>query len=312
MPADVKIFSGRASRYLAERIAGSFGQPLGDINIQTFKDGEFQPNILESVRGSYVFFTQSTFAPSDNLMELLMMIDAAKRASAAKIIAVLPYYGYARQDRKDRPRVAIGAKLVAKMLAAAGAKRIMTMDLHADQIQGFFSFPIDHMFASSVFLPYLEKQNIPNLTIVAPDTGATKRANNYAKFLNADLAICYKQRKVANEVSEMTLIGEVKGRNVIIMDDMIDTAGTMCKAAEMIHERGALSVSAMCSHGVLSGPAYERIADSVLKELIITDSIPLKEGKDTSKIKVLSVSKLFADVITRVEKHESISTHFVQ
>jgi len=240
------------------------------------------------------------------------MLDAAKRASASKITAVLPYYGYARQDRKDRPRVAIGAKLVAKMLAAAGANRIMTMDLHADQIQGFFSFPIDHMFASSVFLPYLEAQNIPKLTIVAPDTGATKRANNYAKYLNADLAICYKQRKVANEVSEMTLIGEVKGRNVIIMDDMIDTAGTMCKAAQMIADQGALSVSAMCSHAVLSGPAYERIGESILKELIVTDSIPLKEGKDISKIKVLSVAKLFADVIKSVENHESISTQFIQ
>lgn len=240
------------------------------------------------------------------------MIDAAKRASANKITAVLPYYGYARQDRKDRPRVAIGAKLVAKMLAAAGANRIMTMDLHADQIQGFFSFPIDHMFASSVFLPYLKDQNIENLTIVAPDTGATKRANNYAKFLNADLAICYKQRKVANEVAEMTLIGEVKGRNVVIVDDMIDTAGTMVKAAQMISDQGALSVSAMCTHAVLSGPAYERISGSVLKELIVTDSIPLKEGKETSKIKVLTVAKLFADVIKSVENHESISTQFIQ
>ena len=246
------------------------------------------------------------------LMEVMIMIDAAKRASAHKITAVLPYYGYARQDRKDRPRVAIGAKLVAKMLAAAGANRIMTMDLHADQIQGFFSFPIDHMYASSVFLPYLEKLNVPNLTIVAPDTGATKRANNYAKYLDAELAICYKQRKVANEVSEMTLIGEVKGRNVIIMDDMIDTAGTMCKAAQMIADQGALSVRAMCSHAVLSGPAYERINDSVLTELIVTDSIPLKEGKVADKIKVLSVAKLFADVIKSVENHESISSQFIQ
>jgi ribose-phosphate pyrophosphokinase len=263
------------------------------------------------VRGKEVYIIQPTYS-SDSIMELMIMLDAAKRASANKITAVLPYYGYARQDRKDRPRVAIGAKLVAKMLAAAGANRIMTMDLHADQIQGFFSFPIDHMFASSVFLPYLEAQNIDKLTIVAPDTGATKRANNYAKYLNADLAICYKQRKVANEVSEMTLIGEVKGRNVIIMDDMIDTAGTMCKAAQMIADQGALSVSAMCSHAVLSGPAYERISGSILKELIVTDSIPLKEGKDTSKIKVLSVAKLFANVIKSVENHESISTQFIQ
>ncbi len=305
------LFSGSAHREFAEKIAAHRGMELGNVKLQKFSDGEIQASYEETVRGKEVYIIQPTIS-SDSLMEVMIMIDAAKRASAEKIVAVLPYYGYARQDRKDRPRVAIGAKLVAKMLAAAGAKRIMTMDLHADQIQGFFSFPIDHMFASSVFLPYLEEQNIPNLTIVAPDTGATKRANNYAKYLNADLAICYKQRKVANEVSEMTLIGEVEGRNVIIMDDMIDTAGTMCKAAQMIADRGALSVSAMCSHGVLSGPAYERIADSVLKELIITDSIPLKKGEDTSKIKVLSVAKLFADVITRVEKHESISTHFVQ
>ena len=305
------LFSGSAHREFAQKVADARGCKLGNVKLQKFSDGEIQASYEETVRGKEVYIIQPTIS-SDTLMELMIMIDAAKRASAEKIVAVLPYYGYARQDRKDRPRVAIGAKLVAKMLAAAGAKRIMTMDLHADQIQGFFSFPIDHMFASSVFLPYLEEQKIPNLTIVAPDTGATKRANNYAKFLNADLAICYKQRKVANEVAEMTLIGEVKGRNVIIVDDMIDTAGTMCKAAEMIHERGALSVSAMCTHGVLSGPAYERIADSVLKELIITDSVPLKEEKDTSKIKVLSVAKLFADVITRVEKHESISTHFVQ
>ena len=305
------LFSGNAHKEFAENVAKHFGSKLGNVKLQQFSDGEIQASYEETVRGKEVYIIQPTYS-SDSIMEVMIMIDAAKRASANKITAVLPYYGYARQDRKDRPRVAIGAKLVAKMLAAAGANRIMTMDLHADQIQGFFSFPIDHMFASSVFLPYLENQNIPKLTIVAPDTGATKRANNYAKYLNADLAICYKQRKVANEVSEMTLIGDVKGRNVIIMDDMIDTAGTMCKAAQMIADQGALSVSAMCSHAVLSGPAYERISESVLKELIVTDSIPLKEEKDTSKIKVLSVAKLFADVIKRVENHESISTQFIQ
>ena len=305
------LFSGSAHREFAQKVADHKGCKLGNVKLQKFSDGEIQASYEETVRGKEVYIIQPTIS-SDSLMELMIMIDAAKRASAAKIIAVVPYYGYARQDRKDKPRVAIGAKLVAKMLAAAGAHRIMTMDLHADQIQGFFSFPIDHMFASSIFLPYLEEQNIPNLTIVAPDTGATKRANNYAKYLNADLAICYKQRKVANEVSEMTLIGEVKGRNVIIMDDMIDTAGTMVKAAQMISDQGALSVRAMCSHAVLSGPAYERIAESVMTELIVTDSIPLRTDKDISKIKVLSVSKLFADVINRVEKHESISTHFVQ
>lgn len=305
------LFSGSAHREFAQKVADHKGCQLGNVKLQKFSDGEIQASYEETVRGKEVYIIQPTIS-SDSMMELMIMIDAAKRASAAKIIAVVPYYGYARQDRKDRPRVAIGAKLVAKMLAAAGAHRIMTMDLHADQIQGFFSFPIDHMFASSIFLPYLEEQKIPNLTIVAPDTGATKRANNYAKYLDADLAICYKQRKVANEVSNMTLIGEVKGRNVIIMDDMIDTAGTMVKAAQMIYDKGALSVRAMCSHAVLSGPAYERVAESVMTELIVTDSIPLRTDKDTSKIKVLSVSKLFADVITRVEKHESISTHFVQ
>tara|TARA_B110000967_G_scaffold60568_1_gene62254 strand:- start:1050 stop:1982 length:933 start_codon:yes stop_codon:yes gene_type:complete len=305
------LFSGSAHKEFAQNVAKHFGCELGNVKLQQFSDGEIQASYEETVRGKEVYIIQPTYS-SDSIMELMIMLDAAKRASASKITAVLPYYGYARQDRKDRPRVAIGAKLVAKMLAAAGANRIMTMDLHADQIQGFFSFPIDHMFASSVFLPYLEAQNIDKLTIVAPDTGATKRANNYAKYLNADLAICYKQRKVANEVSEMTLIGEVKGRNVIIMDDMIDTAGTMCKAAQMIADQGALSVSAMCSHAVLSGPAYERISESILKELIVTDSIPLKEGKDISKIKVLSVAKLFADVIKSVKNHESISTQFIQ
>ena len=305
------LFSGSAHKEFAQKVADSFGCKLGDVKLQQFSDGEIQASYEETVRGKEVYIIQPTYS-SDSIMEVMIMIDAAKRASANKITAVLPYYGYARQDRKDRPRVAIGAKLVAKMLAAAGANRIMTMDLHADQIQGFFSFPIDHMFASSVFLPYLKDQNIENLTIVAPDTGATKRANNYAKFLNADLAICYKQRKVANEVAEMTLIGEVKGRNVVIVDDMIDTAGTMVKAAQMISDQGALSVSAMCTHAVLSGPAYERISGSVLKELIVTDSIPLKEGKETSKIKVLTVAKLFADVIKSVENHESISTQFIQ
>ena len=305
------IFSGNAHKEFAEKLVESRGEKLGLVKLQQFSDNEIQANYEETVRGKEVYIIQPTVS-SDSIMELLIMIDAARRASAYKITAVMPYYGYARQDRKDRPRVAIGAKLVAKMLSAAGVDRVMTMDLHADQIQGFFSCPIDHMFASSVFLPYLENQNIENLTIVAPDTGATKRANNYAKYLNADLAICYKQRKVANEVSEMTLIGEVKGRNVIIVDDMIDTAGTMVKAAKMIKDAGALSVSAMCTHAVLSGPAYERINDSVLKKLIVTDSIPLKENKETSKIEVLSVSQLFANVITSVEKHESISTQFIK
>jgi len=304
------IFSGNAHKEFAEKLVKSRGEKLGKVKLQQFSDGEIQANYEETVRGKEVYIIQPTIS-SDTIMELLIMIDAARRASAYKITAVMPYFGYARQDRKDRPRVAIGAKLMAKMLSAAGVDRVMTMDLHADQIQGFFSCPIDHMFASSVFLPYLKSQNIKNLTIVAPDTGATKRANNYAKFLNADLAICYKQRKEANVVSEMTLIGEVRGRNVIIVDDMIDTAGTMVKAAHMILENGALSVSAMCTHAVLSGPAYERINESKLTKLIVTDSIPLNTKKDTSKIEVLSVSQMFADVITSVEKHESISTQFI-
>lgn len=310
--ADTILFSGTASRGFAEKLAENFGQKLGVVDIQKFSDGEIQASYEETVRGKDVFIIQPTVPPSDNLMELLIMIDAAKRASARKVIAVIPYYGYARQDRKDRPRVAIGAKLVANMLKAANVDRVITMDLHADQIQGFFDMPIDHLYGSTVFLPYLDNLNIENLTIVAPDTGSTKRANAYAKYLNADLAICYKQRKRANEVSEMTLIGEVKGRNVVIVDDMIDTAGTLLKAAEIILQEGALSVRAVISHPLLSGPAYERLNASNLKELITTDSIPLKEGEDHSKIKVISVAKLFAEVIASVQNHQSISTHFVQ
>lgn len=307
--AETILFSGTASLDFAEKLASAYGKELGKISIQKFSDGEIQASFEETVRGKDVFIIQPTFPPSDNIMELLIMIDAARRASARKIIAVIPYFGYARQDRKDRPRVAIGAKLMANMLAAAGVDRIMTMDLHADQIQGFFSMPIDHLFASTVFLPYLENLNIDNLTMVAPDTGGTKRANNYAKYLNAELAICYKQRKKANEIAEMTVIGDVKDRNVFIVDDIIDTAGTMVKAAEMILERGAKSVSAMCTHALLSGPAYDRINNSNLKQLIVTDSIPLRQESD--KIKVLSVSNLFADVIHRVQNHESISSHFI-
>lgn len=307
--ADTILFSGSASRQFAENVARSFGEPLGVVDIQQFSDGEIQASYEETVRGKDVFIIQPTVPPSDNIMELLIMIDAARRASARKIIAVLPYYGYARQDRKDRPRVAIGAKLMANILEAAGVDRVMTMDLHADQIQGFFSVPIDHMFASTVFLPYLKDLNIENLTIVAPDTGGTKRANNYAKYLDADLAICYKQREKANEVAEMTVIGEVKDRNVIIVDDIIDTAGTLCKAADMILERGAKSVSAVITHALLSGPAYERIEKSGLKQLIVTDSLPLRSASD--KIKVLSVADLFANVIRSVQNHQSISNQFV-
>lgn len=307
--AQVKIFSGTASKYLAEQIARSYGVPLGDVNVMNFSDGEFQASYEETVRGNHVFVVQSTFPPTDNLFELLLMIDAAKRASAHKITAVIPYFGFARQDRKDKPRVAIGSKLVANMLSTAGATRVMTMDLHADQIQGFFEVPVDHLFASSIFLPWLKNLNVANLVMAAPDTGGTKRANAYAKFLDAELAICYKQRKKANEVHSMTVIGDVEGKDVVIVDDIIDTAGTITKAADMMLEKGASSVRAICTHPVLSGPAYERIEKSGITELIVSDTIPLKQQSD--KITVLSVADLFADVMRKVVNCESISSHFI-
>ena len=311
MSADIKIFAGSASEYLAEKIATSFGQELAAVTVQRFSDGEFQPSIEETVRGKIVVIVQSTFPPADNLMELLMLVDAAKRASASSIVAVMPYFGFARQDRKDKPRVAIGSKLVANLLTAAGVDRVITMDLHADQIQGFFEVPVDHLFASTVFLDYLMSIKTPNMTIATPDTGGTKRANAYAKYLQLDLAICYKQRKVANEVEKMTVIGDVKGKDVVLVDDMVDTAGTLTKAANMMREHGATSVRAICTHPVLSGPAYERIAESQLQELIVTDSIPLKEGKPIDKIKVLTVSDLFARVIGSLATNQSISSNFI-
>jgi len=252
---------------------------------------------------------QSTMPPADNLMELLLMIDAAKRASANKIIAVIPYFGFARQDRKDKPRVAIGAKLVANLLTAAGVDRVMTMDLHADQIQGFFEVPVDHLFASSIFLPYINSLDIKNLVMAAPDTGGTKRANAYAKYLNVDLAICYKQRKVANQIENMTVIGDVEGKDILLVDDIIDTAGTLTKAADMMIDKGAKSVSAICTHAVLSGPAYDRLETSHIKELIVTDTIPLAQKCD--KIKVLTVADLFADVIHSAINYQSISKYFI-
>ena len=308
-----KIFGGTASRYLAERIALASGEKLGEVTINRFSDGEFQPSFEETVRGELVFIVQSTFPPSDNLFELLLMVDAAKRASAKRIVAVMPYFGFARQDRKDKPRVSIGAKLVANMLTAAGVDRIMTMDLHADQIQGFFEVPVDHLFASSIFIPYVEKLKLPDLLMVAPDTGGTKRATAYAKHLGVDIAICYKQRKVANQVESITVIGDVRGRNVVLVDDMIDTAGTLSKAADMMMEHGATSVRAICTHAVLSGDACKRIERSALAELIVTDTIPISAEKmaQTTKIKQLSVAQLFADVITRMRNHESISSHFI-
>ena len=309
MNNEVKLFGGSATRELAASIAKAYGTELGNVKLSRFSDGELQPSFEESVRGQDVFIIQSTIAPTDNLFELLLMIDAAKRASAARIVAVIPYFGFARQDRKDKPRVSIGAKLVANLLTAAGVDRVMTMDLHADQIQGFFEVPVDHLFASTVFLPYIKNLNLENFMMAAPDTGGTKRANAYSKYLNVEMAICYKQRKVANEVSDMTVIGDVEGKNVILVDDIIDTAGTLTKAAGMMMDKGALSVRAVCTHPVLSGPAYERIENSALKELIVTDTIPLKRKSD--KIKVVSVAELFADVIRRVKNCDSISKHFI-
>ena len=309
MSAGVKIFSGRATADLASQIATSYGLPLGDVAVSSFSDGEFQPSFEETVRGQDVFIVQSTIPPTENLFELLLMIDAARRASAKRVIAVMPYFGFARQDRKDKPRVSIGAKLVANMLTAAGVDRIMTMDLHADQIQGFFEVPVDHLFGSTVFLSYVESLDLPNLVMAAPDTGGTKRANAYAKHLDADLAICYKQRKKANEIQSMTVIGDVRGKDVVIVDDMVDTAGTLTKAAQLFVDNGAASVRAICTHPVLSGPAYDRIENSVLTELVVSDTIPLKQESD--KIKVLSVSDLFANVMRNVVNFESISKHFV-
>ena len=309
---EVKLFSGAASRYLADDIAQQYGQPLGEVALARFSDGEFCPNLLESVRGRFVFFVQSTFPPSDNLLELLMMIDAAKRASAGYITAVIPYFGYARQDRKDKPRVAIAAKLIANMLQASGVQRVMTMDLHADQIQGFFDIPVDHLKGEAIFVPYLkENLKIENVIFASPDVGGVKRARIYAKLFKTDLVICDKHRIKANEVASMTVLGDVLGKDVVLVDDLVDTAGTLCKAAEVLLEKGAKSVRAICTHGVLSGNAYENIANSSLQELIITDTIPLKTGRPADKIRVLSSSDLFARAIRNMHEHRSISALFV-
>jgi ribose-phosphate pyrophosphokinase len=307
----LKIFSCRNSRPLAEKIAKSYGTPLGESGCISFADGEYQPAFNESIRGCTVFIVQSTFPPADNLMELLLMIDAAHRASAHKVIAVIPYFGWARQDRKDRPRVSIGAKLVANLLKAAGVDRIMTMDLHADQIQGFFDIPVDHLYSSKIFVPYIESLHIPDLSIAAPDIGGAKRASAYAKHLMAPMIISHKQRERPNEVAKITAIGEVEGRNIIILDDMIDTAGTLTLAAQMLMDSGAKSVSAVATHPVLSGPAYDRINASPLQRVITTDTIPLKKGEDLSKFTVLSVADIFADVIDRVYNYREISSQFI-
>jgi ribose-phosphate pyrophosphokinase len=304
-----KLFSGRLTQELSQRIADAYGQPLGKVEITQFADGEFLPSFEETVRGGRVFLIQSTNPPSDNLFELLQLCDAAKRASAKHITAVLPYFGYARQDRKDKPRVPITSKLVAKMLETAGATRIMTMDLHADQIQGFFEVPVDHLYSSSLFLPDMEALGLENLTIASPDMGGSKRATAYGGKLGAEVVICYKQRKKANIIDKMTVIGDVKDRHVILVDDMIDTGGTLVKAADMLMEKGALSVRAYCTHGVLSGDAIEKIENSAMAELVITDTIPLR--RPSSKIRVISVAPLFASVMRAVHAHESISGHFL-
>ena len=304
-----KIFSGTGSQYLAEKIAQKFGAPLGKSHTQQFSDGEFQPAFLESIRGDMVFLVQSTFAPMENLMELLLMIDAAKRASAYKVIAVVPYYGFARQDRKDKPRVAIGSKVVANMLVAAGADRIITMDLHAPQIQGYFDIPVDHLESSSVFIPYIQQLNLENLTFAAPDVGSANRIREIASYFEADMVICDKHRKRANEIASMVVIGDVENKDIVLIDDICDTGGTLVKSAALLKEKGARSVRAMITHPVLSGKAYDNIENSVLEELVVCDTIPLK--KECSKIRVLSVAELFAVAIRNAYENKSITSLFM-
>ena len=309
MQKSAKIFSGTSSEYLAEQISNRFGTPLGKINIQKFSDGEIQPVFQESIRGDVVFLIQSTFAPSDNLMELLLMIDAARRASAYKVIAVMPYYGYARQDRKDKPRVAIGSKLVANMITAAGADRVVTMDLHAPQIQGYFDIPVDHLDSSAIFIPYIEQLKLENLTFAAPDVGSANRIREIASYFNAEMVICDKHRKRANEIASMVVIGDVADRDVVLIDDICDTGGTLAKSAGLLKEKGARSVRALCTHPVLSGKAYENIANSVLEELVVCDTIPLRQHID--KIKVLTVADLFAVALRNAFENKSITSLFI-
>ena len=303
------VFSGTKSKYLTEKICESLGKPMGNLVITHFADGEFSVSYEESIRGRDVFLVQSTFPNSDNLMELLLMIDAAKRASARHIIAVIPYFGWARQDRKDKPRVSIGAKLVADLLSVAGIDRLITMDLHADQEQGFFDVPVDHLYASSILLPYIKSLNLDNLCIATPDVGGSKRANTYAKYLHCPLVLCNKSRVKANELATMQVIGDVKGKNVVLVDDMVDTAGSITKAAQIMKDNGALSVRAVASHCVMSDPATQRIEDSVLEEMVFTDSIPYT--KQSSKVKQITVADIFAETIRRVENNESISSQYI-
>jgi len=306
---DIKLFSCTNSEYLAEKISDYYGYPLAKREVRKFADGEMQVVINESVRGAYTFFICSTFSPADNLLELLLMIDSAKRASANYITAVIPYFGYARQDRKDKPRVPISSKLIANLLMAAGAHRVMTMDLHADQIQGFFDIPVDHLKSEAIFMPYLQKQDLSNTIFASPDVGGVKRARSFAKYFNCDLVICDKERRVANEVAAITVIGEVAGKDVILVDDIVDTAGTLCKAADALIEKGANSVRALCTHPVLSGNAYINIANSKITEIITTDTIPLREKSE--KIKVLSCAQLFARAIRNTHEYKSIAALFV-
>ena len=305
----IKIIGCQSTLELARKISKSLDIEICNTSIVEFSDGEFEPSFNETVRGSHVFLVQSTIPPSENLMELLLMIDAAKRASAYKIIAVIPYFGYARQDKKGKPRVPIGAKLVANLLMAAGVDRIMTMDLHADQIQGFFEVPVDHLYASTLFVPYVQGLNLDNLIIASPDMGGTKRANTYAKFLNSQVVVCYKHREKANEISKMMIIGDVKGKNVILVDDMVDTAGTLTKAADLMIDNGAKSVRAICTHGLFSSNAYERINNSKLTEVVVTDTILKKHNSE--KIKVITTAEIFANTIDAVMKKKSITKNFL-
>lgn len=304
-----KVFSGTNSIYMAEEICKNLGVELGNVKVERFADGEFEVCFEEPIRGCEVYIVQSTFPNSDNLMELLLLIDAAKRASARSIIAVMPYFGWARQDRKDKPRVSIAAKLVADLLTAAGANRIITMDLHADQIQGFFNIPLDHLYASSVFIPYIQSLKLDDLVLASPDAGGAKRVNNYAKYLGVPYVLCHKQRAKANVVEKMTIIGDVKDKNVIIIDDMVDTAGTITKAADLMISQGAKSVRALATHAIMSDPASQRVTDSALTEIIFTNSIPYTKG--CKKVTIISVARLFADTIRRVHNNESISSQYL-